>query len=193
MKKIALMLVVLSVFLAGCESLRFAPTETQKQNVWLHNKTAAIIAQQAKLEDSSEQLQNLSQLSEVQSRAITAYYGLPKEYPAAQTTEELFSQSNFGLAQQAMSDSSHRPDGFKMAENAMDILIGVCALFGGVYGTRAVQLLRAAKTKSLALKEVVLGNELFMHENAESKTNFKKAHRNQSPETRKMVSEVKIL
>ena len=193
MKKIVLVLVILSVFLAGCESLRFAPTETQKQNAWLHNRTAMMTAQQAKLEDSSEQLQNLSHLSEVQSRAITAYYELPKEYPAAQTTEELLSQSNFGLAQQAMNDSSHRPDGFKMAENAMDILIGVCALFGGVYGTRAVQFLLAAKTKSLALKEVVLGNDLFMHENAESTANFKKAHRNQSPATRRMVPEAKIL
>ncbi len=94
MKKIVLVLVVLSVFLAGCESLRFAPTEIQKQNAWLHDRTAAMIVQQTKLEDSSEQLQNLSQLSEVQSRVITAYYGLPKEYPAAQTIEELLSQSN---------------------------------------------------------------------------------------------------
>ena len=144
MRKILLVLVILSVFLIGCESLRFAPTQTQKQNAWLHNRTTTIIAQQTKLEDSSQQLQNLSHLSEAQSRAMTAYYGLPKEYPAAQTIEELLSQPNFGLAKQAMNDSSQRPDGFKMAENAMDILIGVCALFGGVYGTRAVQLLRTA-------------------------------------------------
>ena len=28
--------------LAGCDSLRFAPSETQKQNAWLHNRTAVI-------------------------------------------------------------------------------------------------------------------------------------------------------
>ena len=118
---------------------------------------------------------------------------MPKEYPAAQTIENLLSESSFDLAQQALSDSSRRPDGFAMADNAIDLLVAICALFGGVYGTKTVQFLMAAKTKSLALKEVVLGNELFMHENSESAADFKKAHRNQSPITRKIVAETKVL
>jgi hypothetical protein len=39
------------------------------------------------------------------------------------------------------------------SKTARAILIGVFALFGGVYGTRAVQFLLAAKTKSLALEQ----------------------------------------
>lgn len=193
MKKIVLILAVSSIFLAGCEALRFAPTETQKQNAWLHNRVSMMAVQQAKQEGSSEQLQNLTRLSEVQSGAIIAYYGLPEEYPAAQTVDDMLSQSSFDLAQQVMSNSSYRPDGFKIVENAMEILIGVCALFGGVYGTRAAQFLMASKKKSLALKEVVLGNELFMHENTTSAPDFKKAHRNQSAETRMLVAETKML
>lgn len=37
------------LFVAGCESLRFAPNESQKQNAWLHNRTAAIAAEVFKI------------------------------------------------------------------------------------------------------------------------------------------------
>ena len=30
--------------LCGCDSLRLAPSEQQKQNAWLHNRTAAVAA-----------------------------------------------------------------------------------------------------------------------------------------------------
>ena len=41
---------------AGCDSLRFAPTETQKQNAWLHNRTTQLAADMAKAEEVSPSL-----------------------------------------------------------------------------------------------------------------------------------------
>jgi hypothetical protein len=49
---------------AGCDSLRFAPSEQQKQNAWLHGRTTTITADTAKDENASEQLQALTKLSE---------------------------------------------------------------------------------------------------------------------------------
>src|SRR4030043_77744 len=154
------MLILSCSLLAGCESLRFAPTETQKQNAWLHNRTATITSETAKSENASEGLQALTKLSELQSRAFVSYNGLPKEFPWAETAEDVLAQSNWQLAQTASAESADRPDAWQVADSALELAIGVCALFGGVYGTRAVRFLRAAQTKSKALKEIIEGNEL---------------------------------
>ncbi|GAG32598.1 unnamed protein product, partial [marine sediment metagenome] len=69
--------------------------------------------------------------------------------------------------------------------------IGICALLGGVYGTRAVRFLKQAKAKSKALKEIVAGNELFKKANQPQADAFKQAHANQSPQTRQFVTEMK--
>jgi len=61
------------LLLAGCDSLRFAPSEAQKQNAWLHNRTAIVTAETAKAENTSPSLQALTQLGEVQSRAFSSY------------------------------------------------------------------------------------------------------------------------
>lgn len=96
---LASLLLGLCLLSAGCESLRFAPTETQKQNAWLHNRTAAITAETARSENSSENLQTLTKLSELQSRAFVSYNGLPKEFPQAETAEDVLAQSNWQLAE----------------------------------------------------------------------------------------------
>ena len=69
------------LLVCGCSSLRFAPTEAQKQNAWLHNRTTTVAAEVASAEDSSEKLQALARLSHLQSRDFTSYYGLPKKIP----------------------------------------------------------------------------------------------------------------
>ncbi|MHC4095724.1 MAG: hypothetical protein ACYSU3_06660, partial [Planctomycetota bacterium] len=83
MRRILARLIVLFFLLAGCDSLRFAPGEAQKQNAWLHSRTTAIAAATAEDEVATEKLQALTKLSQLQSRAITSYYGLPKELPQA--------------------------------------------------------------------------------------------------------------
>jgi len=102
MKRILMILTLLCCLSAGCDSLRFAPTEAQKQNAWLHNRTTTIVADTARLENASEQLQALTQLSEIQSRAFSSHYGLPKEFPQAETAEDVLTESNWQLARTAL-------------------------------------------------------------------------------------------
>lgn len=197
MKMLAVVVTVGMLFCAGCESLRFAPSETQKQNAWLHNRTAEITAQTAKSENTSAKLQDLTKLSELQSRAFVSYTGLPKEFPQAETAEDVLSQSNWQLAQVASAESAERPDTWQVADSALELAIGICALFGGVYGTRAVRFLKDAQTKSKALKEIIEGNELFKKQatllpnDKPAVLAFKEAHKDQSPETRQIVAEMK--
>jgi hypothetical protein len=183
--------VVLTLWLAGCEGLRLAPSEKQKQNAWLHSRTAAAAAVTAKSEQTSQQLQALTQLSETQSQAIAAYCGQPKEQPQAQTTEQILAQSNWQLASEALTESTKRPDVWEVADSAMDVGIGIAALFGGVFGTQAVRFLQNARAKSKALKEIIQGNELFKQQNADQTEAFKTAQQNQSPETRQLVTAMK--
>ena len=184
MRRILTALTLLCCLSAGCDSLRFAPTESQKQNAWLHNRTAIMAAQTAKAESTSEKLQALTQLSEVQSRAFSSYYGLPKEFPQAETAEDVLTESSWQLARTALQQGADRPDAWEVADSMLELGIGICALLGGVYGTRAVGFLRQAKTKSKALQEIIIGNEHFKKENESFASAFKQAQSNQSPQTR---------
>lgn len=177
--------------IAGCNGLRFAPSEQQKQNAWLHNRTTSMAAETARVEQTSPELQALTTLSEKQSRAFTSYCGLPKEYPQAETTAEVLSQSNWRLADTALAQSVERPDPWQVADSVLEIAIGVSALFGGIYGTRAVRFLRDARSKSHALKEIVEGNERFKKQNETQTQAFKAAHGSQSPHTRQLVAAMK--
>ena len=191
MKMVLITITLLSCMLVGCDSLRFAPTETQKQNAWLHNRTTMIAADTAEDENASEQLQALTQLSELQSRAFSSYFGLPKEFPPSESAEDVLAESNFQLARTALQQGAARPDAWEVADSMLELGIGICALLSGVYGTRAVGFLRQAKTKSKALKEIITGNELFKKQNGSSASVFKQAHQNQSPQTRQIVVEMK--
>lgn len=191
MKKIFATLILPCLLLAGCDSLRFAPNEAQKQNAWLHNRTTMVAADTAMDEAVSENLQALTKLSQLQSRAFTSYYGLPKEFPQADTAEDILAQSNFQLARTALAESADRPDAWQLADNAFELAIAISALLGGVYGTRAVRFLRQARKKSQALQEIIAGNELFKKEHEAYTGEFKQAHQNQSPETRQIVAEMK--
>ncbi|MHC4457365.1 MAG: hypothetical protein ACYS0I_09785 [Planctomycetota bacterium] len=161
MKKMLVVVLGFCFLVAGCESLRYAPTEAQKQNAWLHNRTAMITAETARNENASGKLQALTHLSEFQSRPFISYYGLPKEFPPAETAEDILTESSLQLANTALAQSAERPDAWQLADSAFELAIGVCALLGGVYGTRAVRFLKEARAKSRALKEIIEGNELF--------------------------------
>ncbi len=193
MKKILVISILLLFVLNGCDSLRFAPTEKQKQNAWLHNRTTTIAADTVRAENTSERLQALTRLSQLQSRAFTSFYGLPGQFPPADTAEDILAQSNFQLAQTALAESADRPDAFELADNVFELAIAISALLGGVYGTRAVRFLKDAKTKSKALKEIIEGNELFKKQDPAYIAAFKQAQKDQSPQTRQIVAQMKTL
>ena len=183
--------VTLTLVCCGCDSLRFAPSEQQKQNAWLHNRTATATAETAKAEDTSQKLQSLAELSELQSRAFGVYFGLPRELPPAETSERILSESNRQLANTALAQAAQRPDPWDVADSMLELGIGICAIFGGVCGTKAVGYFKQARDKSKALQEIIAGNELFKKNNAEATASFKDAHRDQSPKTRQIVTAMK--
>lgn len=186
-----LLIAAMMPLLAGCSGLRLAPSEEQKQNAWLHNRTTAVAAETARTEQASVQLQALTQLSELQSRSFTSYCGLPEEYPQAETAEQILAESSWQTANTALAQSVQRPDPWEVADSALEIGIGIAALFGGVLGTRALKFLQTARTQATALREIVRGNELFKQHNADQVPAFKAAQQNQSAETRQLVTAIK--
>jgi DNA-directed RNA polymerase len=181
----------LLVMAGGCGGFRFAPTEEQKQNAWLHNRTAILAAEAAKDEFASEKLQALTKVSENQSRAFVAYTGLPQEFPKAETAEDVLSEASMKITSEATKQSAQRPDVWQLTDSTLEFAITVCSVLGGVYGTRAVRFLRQARTKQQALKEIIEGNELFKKLNTESAEAFKNAQKGQSRETRQIVALLK--
>lgn len=179
------------LLLGGCENVRLGINESQKENAWLHNRTAAAAAQVAEAQQASAELQDLTELSELQSRAFTAYFGQPEQYPATETVEDILNESNQQLAHSAIADSAARPSPWDVGDAVLDLGIGICAVLGGVFGTKAAKFLEQARAKSKALKEIITGNELFKKANQAQTEAFKQAHASQSPETRQIVTEIK--
>jgi hypothetical protein len=52
-------------------------------------------------------------------------------------------------------------------------------------------ILKNARGKSDALKEIIAGNELFKNQNQAQTAAFKQAHQSQSPQTRQLVAKMK--
>ena len=186
-----LVAVVLVLLFSGCDSFRFAPGEVQKANAWLHNRTAQMTADAAKDEGASSELVAIAALSELQSRAFVADYGMPGEFPAAATVDDVLSGSAEAIAMSAVSLSSDRPNVWDMADGLIEIGVAIAGVLGGVYGIRATQFLRRAGEKSKALREIIEGNELFKRQNTEAAEPFKQAHKTPSPTTRQLVTQLK--
>jgi hypothetical protein len=190
MKNTAIILLA-CIVLCGCDGLRFAPKEEQKANAYLHWRVTELAAQQAKTEQASTQLQGLTGLASQQSRAFAADYGMPKELPIADNTEQVLNGSGAMIAQSAYQQSIERPDMWQAADGVMQFGIALAGLLGGAYGIRATQFLKQARDKSKALKEIIDGNELFKQSNPSQAAAFKEAQKDQSAETKKIVTEVK--
>ena len=181
----------LAFYFTGCETLRFAPSLEQKQNAWLHNRTAQFAADAARDEQASEKIQHLTALCEIQSRAFCSDYGLPGEFPEADSEDEVLSQTTWQLADTALVQSAQRPDVFDLADAFFELGIGVAGLIGGVYGVKSIRFLKEARDKSKALREVIEGNEFFKRRHTDSAEAFKQAHKGQSTQTRRLVTEIK--
>lgn len=185
------MLLITILLGAGCDHLRFAPNEIQKQHAWLHQKTTQATAIQAKTEETSPVLQSLASRAAAQSEAITAYYGVPEELPPVATTDDILSESSLALTAAARQANLARPDPWDLADNCLEVGIAVAGLFGGALGVRAVKTLQEARQKSAALREIVRGSELFKQNNPQAAQEFKIAQASQSPATRQLVAQLK--
>jgi hypothetical protein len=182
--------VFLLVCLCGCEGLRSAATEAQKENAWLHERVCAAAAETAASEKVSPTLCGLTELAHDQSRAFVVDYGLPQDRPVMKDVDAVLTQGAV-ISEMAQVDSARRPDVWSLADNAMELGIALAGLVGGVYGIRIVGYLKAAREKSKAIKEIVAGNELFKQLWPEHADRFKEAQRRQSPATKQIVTAVR--
>lgn len=191
MKRMGVLAVLVLLAAGGCDGLRFAPSEAEKQNVYLHKRTVECAARQAEQENSSADLQQLTQAAANQSEAIVAHYGLPAVLPATDSIEELVGTDNEQVTAAARADAAERPDPWDVADGMLELGIAVAGVVGGVYGSRAAAGLKLAQEKSRALREVIAGNELFKRQNPAAVGSFKEAQGSQSPSTRTLVAELK--
>ncbi len=187
MKKSITILAMSLLFLTGCHNLRFVPNQAQKQNAFLHHRTAMLTAVTAREQNCSERLKDLTDLSEHQSRAFVTYFGLPEELPK----EDIAIEDAFSLADRAAVDSAKRPDLFDVTEASLELAIAVSALFGGLYASKIIAFCKDAKQKTKALREIVTANQTLKNTNAEIANAFKIAHKNQSPATKQLVTRLK--
>lgn len=177
---------VMMLFVCGCDGLRFAATEAQKENAWRHTQVCAMASEMAVDEAASETLCGLTELAAEQSGAFVIDYGVPSELPMAGDTAAVLSQGG-AVAKAAQVDAAVRPDAWMLADHALELGIALAGLVGGVYGVRAAGYLKTAREKSKALKEIVIGNELFKQMYPEQAERFKEAQQKQSAPTKRLV------
>lgn len=181
MKKILLMCVIL-LCVAGCNSLglRYEPTEPQKQSAWL----TADLAKEVESEGTVPGSPAAKRL--VEGTKATAYYYGPPKVPADMSQFDT-------IASMAQRQAQERPDPWALADSALELAIGVSALLGGVYGTKAVKYLSTARQKAKALEQVVVNNELFKSAlSPPQRAKFGDAQQRQSQATRALVAEIKV-
>lgn len=199
-RKFLIFSVAVGMLLSGC-GLRYAATEVQKVNAWMHAKVCGAAADCAADEGASGQLCGLTQLAAEQSEAFVLDYGLPEQAhgqaeldrgtPLSDHDVEALLVSGSEIAEAARADAIKRPDAWTVADGAMELGIALAGLMGGVYGVRAAGFLQQARDKAKALKEIVAGNELFKQLYPEQAQRFKQAQAKQSATTRTIVTELK--
>jgi hypothetical protein len=143
-------MIAISIFAGGCSTLRFAPSESQKQIALDTYQTAQTV------NASGAAAQSPATQKLVSGTAATiAYTG----YPANPTITDYPT-----TLQTAQTDAAKRPtidDVAKTFDGWMELGIGIAGLFGGGVGLKIAAALKSTKDKAVALKEVVQGNEEF--------------------------------
>ena len=178
--------------LAGCnDSLRFAPTGSQKQTAELTHQAAVFVNANGAAPATEPTMQLVRGTS-----AALAYIGRP-----AVPADPLDFDST---VLQAGVDSAKRPavdDVFAAADQGLSLAVQLAILFGvggaGFGGKKVIDWLAIARQKSKALEEIVGGCETFKSlasaagKDANAVDLFKTAQDNQSPTTRRLVTELK--
>lgn len=169
---------------AGCgEVIRIAPTESIKQTAELTNR----LAQMVNTTGAEAQSPTTRKLVDGTQVSLT-YMGRPKIAPSMNQFD--------AITRQGRTDAEKGTDVWQLADAALELGIGLAALFGGVGGVRLVGFLRGAREKSVALQEIVRGNEMFK-KGADSivREAFKVAHNTAqvSNGTKMVVAKTKLI
>ena len=177
--------------LTGCNGLRFAPTESQKQIAFTTHQAARTAADLG-LEPGCVAAKQLVS----GTAASLAYSGMPASPEIADYD---------ATASAAAADATRRPtadDVFEAAEGGLSLAAELALLFGaggvGLGGKKLIDWIALAQKKSKALKEVVQGNELltqYLSDQGKTAelTTFKRAQTSvQSPQTELLVTAERI-
>jgi hypothetical protein len=143
-------MIAISIFSGGCSTLRFAPSEAQKQIAF----DTFSVAQAVNTTGAQAGTPATQKLVSGTAAAV-AYTG----YPVSPTITDYQA-----TLQAATSDAAKRPtidDAAKTFDGWLSLGIGIAGLFGGGAGLKIAAALKTAKDKAAALKEVVQGNEEF--------------------------------
>jgi hypothetical protein len=190
MKKIMILLLIMSVLSGGCSAMKRSPDATQKMNAYLLKKTADAAAKIACEENADSQLCRLASLASRQSDAVLEYYGGPlQEYEIP--IEDLIGEESQKISQAAFENAALASKPVEAVNDFVDIAIGVLGLFGGAAGVKAASFLTNAKIKANALEEIIAGNEQFKKTYPQYSKFFKKAQTNQSQPTKELVTKIK--
>lgn len=179
-------MIAISVFAGGCDSVRFAPTEAQKQISYDTYLTAQTVNAQG-TEPKSEAAAKLV----TGTGTMLTYTGLPKDPVITdyKTTSE-----------QAATDAAGRPtieDVASAADGWLELGIGIAGLFSGGVALKAAGWLTTLREKAKALTEVVTANETlktYLESNklTDALNVFKQAQsQTQSPTTSQIVYELR--
>jgi len=178
--------------LCGCsETLRFAPTESQKKLAFQAHITARKIKDKGTSPDSPAANQQVQA-----TQAALTYIGLPKN-----PVIEDYSTT----ALQAQADAAQRPtteQAFEAVGEGLSLATELAILFGvggaGFGGKKLIDWLKLAREKNKALQEIIAGNELFKasaknNNNTDVLTIFKDAQNQtqKSSATKRLVTELK--
>ena len=114
MKQLLVIGLLAVLCLCGCEGFRYAATEAQRENAWLHSRVCAAAAETAVDESASEALCGLTDLANAQSEAFVMDYGFPQTLPAMNDVVirlvHIAHQLKHGLLVHI--EHSHNPDHF---------------------------------------------------------------------------------
>ncbi len=179
--------VVLCGFIAGCDTLRMAPSESQKQIAFkTHLNARAVDAGGA--EADTPATRQLVQGTE----ASLAFAGMPSTLDIADYDATL---------QAASADAAKRPTAEKMfeaVEGGLSLAAQLAILFGcgGTTwgGVKIIEWVNRARKKSQGLQEIINANKDFLTAADErARETFKVAQNNkQSTATKKIVAELKV-
>jgi hypothetical protein len=178
--------VIFVVVLSGCDTMRFAPTEEQKQTAMLtHN--AATEAVYSGLEPKSQE----ARLLEQGTLATTLYYGAPEKIPAKTD----FTTEKVAVAQ---SDAAKRPSFQQVADTGLSMLeiilgTGVLGIGGTAIGTRILASAKKGRDAAIALEQVVKGNKEYLRDAPPEQADAFRAAQNakQDDATKVIVATVK--
>jgi len=182
------------IFMAfnGCQQLRKAPTEAQKQTA----RMGVDATEQIRITGTSPG-SAVSVIANESAKATQTYFGPPAE-PLAEPE---------AVIPQAQIDAAERPDPWQTVDTALAFGLAVAGVFGGAGGVKVAKAIAAAQAKSKALRQIIKAEEDFRNElkltacddedndnavyAAEILESLKAANDIQSPATQAIVTEVK--